>query len=99
MEYWVSEAQRREDILYFSLFLNQKLIVQILLYDLNVHAGESLVAYHLFRSQMRGQGYGTLALRLLRSYVIQQTTFRKLVIITSPDNLASQRIAQKCGFQ
>jgi hypothetical protein len=54
VEHWVSEAHRREDILYFSIFFDQKLIGQILLHDLNIHTGESLIAYHLFRPQVRG---------------------------------------------
>jgi hypothetical protein len=33
VEHWVSEAERREDILYFSIFLGQELIGQILLPD------------------------------------------------------------------
>jgi RimJ/RimL family protein N-acetyltransferase len=99
VEHWFSEAERREDILYFSIFLEQELIGQILLHDLNINTGESLIAYHLFDPQMRGQGFGTLALRLLQSYVLQQATLKKLVIITSRDNLASQQIARKCGFQ
>lgn len=98
MEHWVSEAQKREDILYFSIFLGQEFIGQILLHDLNLHTGESLVAYHLFETHMRGKGIGTQALRLLQSYVVQQTTLKKLVIITSDDNSASQHIARKCGF-
>src|SRR5688572_5390648 len=99
IKHWVSEAQRREDILYFSVFLGQELIGQILMHDLNPETGESLVAYYLFRPQVRGQGFGTLALRLLQSYVLRQTALKKLVIITSRDNLASQHIARKCGFQ
>ena len=98
-EHWVSEAQRREDILYFSIFLDRELLGQILLHDINIHTGESLVAYHLFRTQMRGHGYGTKALYLLQSYVLSHTLLKKLVIITSRDNLASQRLALKCGFQ
>ena len=99
IEHWFSEAQRRKDILYFSIFLDQKLIGQILLHDVNAHTGESLVAYHLFSPGLRGKGLGTRALRLLQSYVLRQTALKKLVIITSRDNLASQRIAQKCEFQ
>ena len=98
-EHWVSEAKKREDILYFSILLNLELIGQILLHDLNVQTGESLVAYHLFQPQMRGKGIGTQALHLLQSFVLQQTPLKKLVIITSRDNLASQHIAQKCVFR
>ena len=99
VEHWVSEAKGREDILYFTISLREDLIGQILLHDRNAHTGESLVAYHLFCPQVRGQGFGTLALRLLQSYVLRQTALKKLVIITSRDNLASQHIARKCGFQ
>jgi RimJ/RimL family protein N-acetyltransferase len=97
-EHWVSEAQKREDILYFSIFQGQEPIGQILLHDVNPHTGESLVAYHLFMAQLRGQGIGTHALRLLQSHVLHRTDLKKLVIITSRGNLASQRIARKCEF-
>ncbi len=99
MEHWVSEAQEQEDILYFSILLGKDLIGQILLHDLNLDMGESLIAYHLFDPQQRGQGIGTQALCLLQSYVLNQTALKKLIIITSHDNLASQSIARKCGFQ
>lgn len=99
IEHWVSEAGKRADILYFSIFLGQKLIGQILLHDMNVRTGESLVAYHLFSPQLRGKGIGTQALRLLQSHVLRQAALKKLIIITSRDNLASHRIARKCGFE
>jgi RimJ/RimL family protein N-acetyltransferase len=98
-ENWFSEAQRQEDILYFSIFLDKELIGQILLHDLDRDTGESLVAYHLFAPQLRGQGVGSSALYLLQSYVLRETALKKLIIITSLDNVASQSIARKCGFQ
>jgi RimJ/RimL family protein N-acetyltransferase len=42
---------------------------------------------------------GTKALQLLVRYAAEQTKLHHLVIITSQDNLASQKLAQKCGFQ
>jgi RimJ/RimL family protein N-acetyltransferase len=97
--HWSSDASGSEDILYFAVFRGHEVIGQILLHDLNAETGESLVAYHLFHPQLRGQGFGTLALRLLQSYVLRETALKKLIIITSRDNLASQQIARKCGFQ
>ena len=99
VEYWVSEASRHDDILCFSIFLGRDPIGQILLHDLNMHTGESLVAYHPFDLQLRGRGLGTQALQLLKSYVLERTTLKKLIMITSRDNLASQKIALKCGFR
>ena len=99
IEHWFAEAQRREDILYFSIFVGRELSGQILLHDINAHMSESLVGYHLFSPQVRGKGIGTQALRLLQSYVRHETVLERLVIITSRENLASQQIARKCEFQ
>jgi RimJ/RimL family protein N-acetyltransferase len=98
-EHWSSEASGREDILYFSIFRGKEAIGQSLLHDLNAETGESLVAYHLFRPELHGQGFGTLALGLLQSYVLRETELKKLIIITSRDNMASQQLARKCDFQ
>ena len=42
VHHWVSEAQRREDILYFSIFPGQETVGQILLHDLDAQMKESL---------------------------------------------------------
>ena len=34
-----------------------------------------------------------------QSYILRTTTFKQFVIITSRDNLASEQIARKCGFE
>jgi len=57
-----------------------------------------LVAYHIFDAQHRGRGVGTKALSLLQQYTASCTDLSRLYIITSQDNPASQRIAQKYGF-
>jgi len=98
VENWFSDAATEGDILYFAISNGQSLVGQILLHDINLGTGESLVAYHLFEQTARGKGIGTRALRLLQTYVKDKTDLKKPVIITSRDNPASQRIAQKCGF-
>ena len=95
---WLSEALVRDDIYYFSIFHLQRPVGQIFLHDMDPAIGESLIGYHLFEPQLRGRGIGTKALRLLQQFVIEATTLRRLVIITSRDNTASQAIARKCRF-
>ena len=94
---WFVDAQERADICYFSIYSNTSLVGQIFLHDVNP-AGESLIGYHIFDPAQRGRGIGTKALTLLKRFVIEQTELRRLVIITSRDNLASQAIARRCGF-
>lgn len=95
---WLERAQQCADVYYFAIILGPKPIGDILLHDINASDGVALVAYHLFAEEHRGQGIGTKALSLLQRHVVAATVLRRLVIITSDDNPASQRIAQKCGF-
>ncbi len=95
---WLAEALVRDDIYYFSILYSQRPVGQVFLHDMDLASGESLIGYHLFESQLRGRGIGANALRLLQQFVIDATTLRKLVIVTSRDNTASQAIARKCRF-
>lgn len=99
--HWLAEARARTDVYYFSIFLDHTPtpIGEIALHDMNDQTGESLVGYHLFQPHVRGRGVGTKALRLLQHFVAETTYLKRLIIITSRDNIASQSIAQKCGFR
>lgn len=97
--HWLAATQSHDNIYYFAIFLDQMSVPigQILLHDMD-RRRESLIAYHLFQPQLRGRGVGTKALHLLQQFVVSETSLTKLIIITSRDNVASQTIAQKCGF-
>ncbi len=69
-----------------------------MLHDMDLGAGEGMVGYHIFRTRDRGRGYGTSALNALCSYALE-LGLQRLVVITSVDNAASRRIAEKCGFR
>ena len=47
----------------------------------------------------RGRGVTTRALRLLCRHALENLQLERLELITDPDNHASQRVAQKVGFQ
>lgn len=95
---WLSRAETADDVHYFAVHEGVALVGQIFLHDTNLEKGEALVGYHLFERRFRGRGIGTKMLTLLQRYVREATTLRRLVVITSDDNVASQRIALKCGF-
>lgn len=97
--HWLSQAATGDDIHYFAIYRDQDLVGQIMLHDIDRQSGEALVGYHLFEAHFRGHGVGTQALALLQEFVSQETDLNRLVVITSRDNLASQRVARKCGFE
>jgi len=47
----------------------------------------------------RGHGTCTRALRLLARHALQDLGLRRVDLITDPENLGSQRVAEKVGFQ
>ncbi len=63
--HWLDAAIECDDIVYFTIYLGQIPAGQILLHDIKMETGESLIAYHLFDPALRGRGVGTTALYLL----------------------------------
>ena len=47
----------------------------------------------------RGRGVCTRALRLLSGWALDELELQRVDLITDPDNLASQRVAEKVGFR
>jgi hypothetical protein len=92
---WLRRAEMDEDIYYFSIHADEELVGQIFLHDIDETAGEALVGYHLFDYQARGRGVGTKALQLLQRFVQTETTLKRLILITSADNAASRRAAER----
>jgi RimJ/RimL family protein N-acetyltransferase len=50
-------------------------------------------------AQERGSGTCTRALRLLTRHALDDLRVQRVDLITDPDNVASQRVAEKVGFQ
>jgi RimJ/RimL family protein N-acetyltransferase len=92
----VERALRDDSTLYFAVRYRRRLIGQIMLHDMVER--EAMVGYHIFAAERRGRGYGTGALWALCRFAFDQAGCDRLVIITSVDNVASRRIAEKCRF-
>ncbi|MFI5711179.1 GNAT family N-acetyltransferase [Kribbella sp. NPDC051620] len=93
---WADRATSDPSMLYFGILRSEVLVGQIFLHDR--HMNEALVGYHLFTAANRGQGIGTTALRLLQRHVTDHLDLQRLIVITSADNVPSQRLALRCGF-
>jgi RimJ/RimL family protein N-acetyltransferase len=95
---WLGRAGTDAAILYFAVEHEGCVVGQIFLHDADWRSGGSMVGYHLFRASDRGRGYGGEALRLLVEHCRSTLRLRTLVSITSVENIASRRIAEKAGF-
>lgn len=50
------------------------------------------------KNEARGRGVATRALRLISRWAIAELGARRVQLLTEPENLASQRVAEKAGF-
>jgi RimJ/RimL family protein N-acetyltransferase len=59
--------------------------------------GLAAVGYWL-RAEARGRGAATIAVRLIARWAFEALGVRRLELTTAPNNLASQRVAERVGF-
>lgn len=56
------------------------------------------ISYQLFGAQHSGKGYTTEAVNLLVGYLFERKRVNRMQLNIHPDNAASKRVAEKCGF-
>jgi RimJ/RimL family protein N-acetyltransferase len=66
--------------------------------SLNSMKYKGAIGYWIARAA-RGRGVCTRALRVLARWGLDDLELIRLELVTDPDNLASQRVAEKVGFQ
>ena len=69
----------------------------VALTSVNPDHARAAVGYWL-APQARGRGVATEALRLLAGWAFGSLDLARLELIAEPDNVASQRVAERCGF-
>ncbi|MDO9086415.1 MAG: GNAT family protein [Anaerolineaceae bacterium] len=57
------------------------------------------LSYHVYAPEHRGKGMTTEAVNLLVSYLFETKQVNRIRLVIHPDNLASRRLAEKCGFK
>lgn len=57
------------------------------------------LGYILYDEKSRGKGYVTEAVNLLIRHLFSTRTINRIQILVLPANIASKRVAEKCGFK
>ena len=76
-----------------------KLLGHIGFFDGIRHEAGFEIGYSIFHEADRGKGYGTQALRIFSAYLFELKPIARLHMMTVVGNVASRRIAEKCGFK
>jgi RimJ/RimL family protein N-acetyltransferase len=56
------------------------------------------LSYQLYDDKYAGRGYITESVRLLVDYLFGAKKFHRIHLVIVPENAASRRVAEKCGF-
>lgn len=67
------------------------------LYDVNAMKASAAVGYWLSPGA-RGRGIATRTVRMLARWAFDHLAIRRLELTCGPDNVASQKVAERCGF-
>jgi RimJ/RimL family protein N-acetyltransferase len=65
--------------------------------NVNLEQGRAAIGYWL-APQARGRGVATHAVRLIAGWAFRDLHVARLDLTCGPDNRASQRVAERCGF-
>lgn len=57
------------------------------------------LSYQIYEPGDMGQGFTTEAVRLLATYLFGRLQVNRVRLVIHPENHASRRVAQKCGFK
>jgi RimJ/RimL family protein N-acetyltransferase len=57
------------------------------------------LSYHIYGGENRSKGFTTEAVVLMTRYLFERKNRNRIRLIIHPDNKASQRVAEKAGFQ
>jgi len=56
------------------------------------------LSYHVYTGEHRGKGVASDAVRLMTGYLFDRKKNNRIRLIIHPDNHASKRVAEKCGY-
>jgi len=57
------------------------------------------LSYQIYTSDQRGKGIATEAVGLMTGYLFDTKKNNRIRLIIHPDNVASRRVAEKCGYK
>ena len=93
-------ARQRGEQLQFALVepADDELILGgVSLHEVELEHARAAVGYWL-APRARGRGVATRAVRLLAGWAFAELALMRIGLTCGPDNVASQRVAERCGF-
>lgn len=78
---------------------NEAVIGHIEFFKTVNYLDEYELSYQIYAPEHRGKGAASEAVRLLVRYLFETKRMNRIRLVIHPGNLASRRLAEKCGFK
>ena len=89
----------KEEGMLVMLSPQDELLGHIEFYKTVNYLDEFELSYQVYALDRRGQGIATEAVNLLVRYLFEAKQVNRIRLMIHPDNRASRRLAEKCGFR
>lgn len=89
----------KDDGMLVILTLKDEILGHIEFFKTVNYLDEYELSYHVYATEHRGKGIATEAVNLLVRYLFETKRVNRIRLVIHPNNLASRRLAEKCGFQ
>ena len=77
---------------------DERLVGHVLWWKLTGSVGDTELGYRVFDAADRGKGIATEAVDLLGAWLFDSYSLNRLQLVIHVDNVASHRVAEKCGY-
>lgn len=78
---------------------DDRILGEILFFKTAKYMSEYEIGYRIFRPEARGKGIATEALALMTRFLFSYRQVNRIRLMIDPENVASQRVAEKCGYR
>jgi len=77
----------------------EQIVGHIEFFETVSYLDELELAIHIYQKQNRGRGIATEATQLMTGYLFDSKKINRIRLIIQPENSASKRVAEKCGYR
>ena len=89
----------KDDGMLVMVSANDEILGHIEFFKTVNYLDEYELSYQVYASEHRGKGVTTEAVNLLMRYLFETKRVNRIRLVIHPDNMASRRLAEKCGFK
>jgi RimJ/RimL family protein N-acetyltransferase len=89
----------KEDGMLVMVSPNDDILGHIEFFKTVNYLDEFELSYVVYPAEQRGKGIATEAINLLVRYLFETKQVNRIRLVIHPENLASRRLAEKCGFK